>query len=225
MSKIIPLDYAGQAVHFDGDGWFNATTAAARFGKSPHEWLRLPSTQEYLTALSEVCGSNTGKSRIWIRVRRGNSGGTWLHPKLAVRFAQWLDVRFAIWCDEQIEVLLRGTHPHQAHDRARLEAASAFRVMTEMVKLTREQQGKEVAARHFINEARLVCWALTGSFGQLDREAVPAEDLELLTRLEERNAVMLGAGLDYATRKQRLEAFAAEQCAGRLMGRPMQVAA
>ena len=223
MSKIIPLDYAGQAVHFDGDGWFNATTAAARFGKSPHEWLRLPSTQEYLEALAARYGKIPHVRSSRARADRG--GGTWLHPKLAVRFAQWLDVRFAIWCDEQIDVLLRGTHPHQTHDRARLEAASAFRVMTEMVKLTREQQGKEVSARHFINEARLVCWALTGSFGQLDREAVPAEDLELLTRLEERNAVMLGAGLDYATRKQRLEAFAAEQCAGRLMGRPMQVAA
>lgn len=223
MSKIIPLDYAGQAVHFDGDGWFNATTAAARFSKSPHEWLRLPSTQEYLEALAARYGKIPHVRSSRARADRG--GGTWLHPKLAVRFAQWLDVRFAIWCDEQIDVLLRGTHPHQAHDRARLEAASAFRVMTEMVKLTREQQGKEVAARHFINEARLVCWALTGSFGQLDREAVRAEDLELLTRLEERNAVMLGAGLDYATRKQRLEAFAAEQCAGRLMGRPMQVAA
>ena len=223
MSKIIPLDYAGQAVHFDGDGWFNATTAAARFGKSPHEWLRLPSTQEYLEALAARYGKIPHVRSSRARADRG--GGTWLHPKLAVRFAQWLDVRFAIWCDEQIDVLLRGTHPHQAHDRARLEAASAFRVMTDMVKLTREQQGKEVAARHFINEARLVCWALTGSFGQLDREVVPAEDLELLTRLEECNAVMLGAGLDYATRKQRLEAFAAEQCAARLMGRPMQAAA
>ncbi len=25
-----------------------------------------------------------------------------MHPKLAIRFAQWLDVDFAVWCDEQI---------------------------------------------------------------------------------------------------------------------------
>lgn len=24
--------------------------------------------------------------------------GTWAHPKLAVFFARWLDVKFAVWC-------------------------------------------------------------------------------------------------------------------------------
>lgn len=216
MSKIIPMDYAGQAVQF------NATTAAARFSKRPIDWLKLDGTKEYIGALTEIL--NCEESAL-LKTRRGNSGGTWMHPRLAVRFAQWLDVRFAVWCDSQVDALLRGTHPHQAHDRARLEAASAFRVMTEMVKLTREQQGKPVAAQHFINEARLVCWALTGTFGPLDREAVPAEELELLIQLEERNAVMLGAGLDYATRKQRLEAFATEQCTRRQLGQLGRAAA
>lgn len=222
MSRIIPLDYAGQPVQFDGDGWFNATTAASRFGKRPVDWLKLDSTRDYLTALAEAIKC---EESALLKTRRGSSGGTWMHPRLAVRFAQWLDVRFAVWCDSQLDALLRGTHPHQAHDRARMEAASAFRVMTEMVKLTREQQGKDVAARHYINEARLVCWALTGAFGQLDRESMPATDLALLTQLEERNAVMLGAGMDYAARKQRLEAYAAEQCPLRQLGRPAQVAA
>lgn len=35
-------------------------------------------------------------------------GGTWLHPKLAVAFARWLDVDFAVWCDLHIDALLRG---------------------------------------------------------------------------------------------------------------------
>lgn len=37
-----------------------------------------------------------------------NGGGTWLHPKLAVFFARWLDVGFAVWCDLHIDALLRG---------------------------------------------------------------------------------------------------------------------
>lgn len=41
-AKIIPFDYEGQAVRFNSDGWINATEAAARFGKLPHEWMRLP---------------------------------------------------------------------------------------------------------------------------------------------------------------------------------------
>lgn len=34
-----------------------------------------------------------------------------MHPKLAVRFARWLDIDFEIWCDEQIDVLIRGNVP------------------------------------------------------------------------------------------------------------------
>jgi hypothetical protein len=30
-----------------------------------------------------------------------------MHPKLAVRFAQWLNVDFAVWCDEQIDAIIR----------------------------------------------------------------------------------------------------------------------
>ena len=29
-----------------------------------------------------------------------------MHPKLAVSFARWLDARFAVWCDLQIEKIL-----------------------------------------------------------------------------------------------------------------------
>ena len=37
----------------------------------------------------------------------GRGGGTWLHPKLAVSFARWLDLKFAIWADLHIDALLR----------------------------------------------------------------------------------------------------------------------
>ena len=41
----------------------------------------------------------------YLKTKRGQGGGTWLHPKLAVRFAQWLDPKFAVWCDMQINSL------------------------------------------------------------------------------------------------------------------------
>ncbi|OAM32416.1 hypothetical protein A7P96_02000 [Eikenella sp. NML03-A-027] len=41
--------------------------------------------------------------------RGGIEQGTWLHPKLAVHFARWLDPKFAVWCDEQIEQILSGS--------------------------------------------------------------------------------------------------------------------
>jgi hypothetical protein len=130
-----------------------------------------------------------------------------------VRFAQWLNVDFAVWCDEQIDALLRGPHSHIDQVRLRQEAAASFRVMSEMVRLTREHQGKPVVPHHYINEARLVAWALTGQFVALDRDALSAADLALLIALEERNAVLVGANVEYAIRKQELERLAIEQAA------------
>jgi hypothetical protein len=46
-----------------------------------------------------------------VRTKAGSpefGGGTWLHPKLAVVFARWLDIDFAVWCDLHIDALLRG---------------------------------------------------------------------------------------------------------------------
>lgn len=102
MQQIIHADFGGLLVRFTDEGWFDATTAAARYGKEPHEWLRLPATRDYLAAVERKYGKIP-----YLKARRGRGGGTWMHPKLAVRFAQWLDVDFAVWCDEQIDSLIR----------------------------------------------------------------------------------------------------------------------
>ncbi|QTP33693.1 hypothetical protein B7759_02296 [Burkholderia glumae] len=99
----IVADYDGMSVTFTGAGWFNATAAAHRYGKEPAQWLRLPATVAYIDALHRKYGNFTH-----LKTRRGAGGGTWMHPKLAVRFAQWLDVDFSVWCDEQIDHILRG---------------------------------------------------------------------------------------------------------------------
>lgn len=40
-TKILQIDYQGQGITFNADGWINATEAAARFSKEPAQWLRL----------------------------------------------------------------------------------------------------------------------------------------------------------------------------------------
>ncbi len=99
---IIQCDFDGQSHSFNEAGWFNATEAAARFSKKANEWLRLPGTASYLAAFRRKYGNIPH-----LKTRRGIGGGTWLHPKLAVRFAQWLSDDFAVWCDEQIDAILR----------------------------------------------------------------------------------------------------------------------
>lgn len=200
MSSIITRDYQGQAIAYQGDGWFNATQAAAKFGKIPYEWQRLPETAAYVAALERKYGKIP-----YSKSKRGANGGTWLHPKLAVRFAQWLDVDFAVWCDEQIDALLRGKDDWT---RERVRLAAAHSVMSGMLHDKRAEAGKATEAHHYANEARLVNWALCGEFKGLDRDSLSAEDLALLAQLETRNAVLIGRGLDYDQRKHELSRHA-----------------
>jgi hypothetical protein len=104
MTAFIRAEYDGVALSFQDDGWFNAKDAAAKFGKRPNDWLALDETREYIAALNAI--SNTSQNGIWHKAKRGNNGGTWLHPKLAVHFARWLDAKFAVWCDMQIDMIL-----------------------------------------------------------------------------------------------------------------------
>ncbi|BDX17865.1 hypothetical protein MFKK_06750 [Halopseudomonas aestusnigri] len=81
------------------------TKAAKAFGKDVYEFLRLPSTVEYTEALTGIFPDKE------IVIRKRGSGlhpqvGTWGHPKLAVFFARWLDVKFAVFCDMVIDDIL-----------------------------------------------------------------------------------------------------------------------
>lgn len=110
-NALIIEQYEGQPVHFMGDGWFNATGPAKRFKKKPAKWLELPSTKSYIAALAKALGiSNVRESDIGlVRTQRGGiAPGTWLHPKLAVAFSRWLSDDFAVWCDLQIDQIIRG---------------------------------------------------------------------------------------------------------------------
>lgn len=106
MQNIIPFPYQGQPVRFNADGWINATEIAKRHGKRLDFWLRNADTKQYMAALSRHL--NTSDCRDLIRTQRGRGGGSWLHPKLAVAFARWIDVDFGVWADMQIDALLRG---------------------------------------------------------------------------------------------------------------------
>ncbi len=232
MSQIITRDYQGHAIAYQGDGWFNATQAAAKFGKEPRDWLRLHETCLYIEAFAKargipfrpvfaqrkasekVTGGNSGfrpelKSvEGLIKVKRGSplsGGGTWLHPKLAVRFAQWLDVDFAVWCDEQIDALIRGRDDWR---KLRHQSASSFKVANEILRMVRQDSGKATEPHHYANEARLVNWALAGEFKGLDRDSLSAPELALLAFLEERNAVLIGRGLTYDQRKPMVKQYA-----------------
>ncbi len=105
------------SVSFQENGYLNATAIAEQYDKRVGNYLRNERTQEYITALTErlfnpeTRNRATAENQLVIIKKGGNdkkSQGTWLHPKLAVDFARWLNPKFAVWCDEQIETLLNG---------------------------------------------------------------------------------------------------------------------
>ncbi|HFC0036170.1 KilA-N domain-containing protein [Neisseria gonorrhoeae] len=113
--NVSVLNFGNTPVSFRQDGFLNATSIAAHFGKLPKDYLKTEKTQQYISALAESLSERTkiltDENQLVI-VKKGNSKnftqGTWLHPKLAIHFARWLNPRFAVWCDEQIEILLNG---------------------------------------------------------------------------------------------------------------------
>jgi hypothetical protein len=92
------------------DGYINATamTSAhkAKTGqrKDVTDWLRLKRTQETLEHLSRITGIPVIQMYQVFQGSPEAGGGTWIHPKLAVRFGMWLsdDFGFAVetWLQE-----------------------------------------------------------------------------------------------------------------------------
>ncbi|WP_298187588.1 KilA-N domain-containing protein [uncultured Pseudomonas sp.] len=103
-NNIITRDYNGQTFSFREDGYFNMTKAAKVYGKDLSNFMRSPDTVDYVDALSQTVKSTD--CPVVQAVRGGRAPGTWGHPKLAVFFARWLDVKFAVFCDMVIDDIL-----------------------------------------------------------------------------------------------------------------------
>ncbi len=118
MNAIQSFNFGNIAVSFRADGYLNATAIATHFGKQPRDYLKPEQTQQYIAVLADFLSTKTKilvKENQIVNVKNGGSErGTWLHPKLAIHFARWLDPKFAVWCDEQIEQLLSGSQPKPA---------------------------------------------------------------------------------------------------------------
>lgn len=223
MKGLITSQYDGQELSFNEQGWFNATQASKQFGKRPNDWLNLEETKSYIQALCEYLKISEPKSLIktkkggnTVTSENGNAQGTWLHPKLAVPFARWLDSRFGVWCDIQIDKLLKGNHPIFDKRRLRHQAAATYKAVSAVLKLSREQIGKETSPHHYMNEARLINWAITGQFTGLDRDSLSYNELDLLAELEAQDLILIGCQCTYEQRKTALNLFAQNFKANRL---------
>lgn len=101
---LITKDWQGKTFTFREDGYFNMTKAAKEFGKNLSNFK---SSAETLAFCHEIAKAMNSISLT--EVTKGRYGATWGHPKLAVKFACWLDVRFEVACMLMIEDILKGS--------------------------------------------------------------------------------------------------------------------
>lgn len=113
MNKIIKKEYLGNTINFkmiDGHVYADANKMAEGFGGSQKlaDWKRSDSTKKYITALEKALWKNSITELIIVKQGgKADEQGTWIHEKLILNFARYLNVEFELWCDEQIATLLR----------------------------------------------------------------------------------------------------------------------
>lgn len=78
------------------------TDMATASGKQLNDWVRLNKANCYLETLSAI----TGIPVMELLYVPGGNTGTWAHPKVAIRFAQWCSDEFAVQVDFWIDELL-----------------------------------------------------------------------------------------------------------------------
>lgn len=73
---------------------------------------------------------------------------------------------------------------------------------------SRKLAGKETQAFHFMNEAKLVSFAMTGESGNFCRDCADAATLKVLHKVEKLNAQLLALGESYPLRKDKCRLLA-----------------
>jgi hypothetical protein len=108
--SIISHDVNGLTVGQQEDnGYINATrlTQAHKLmtgqNRKVHEWLSNKRTKESLSHLASKLGIPVDQLYQVFQGSPDNGGGTWLHPKLATRFAMWLSDDFGLMVEEWVQ--------------------------------------------------------------------------------------------------------------------------
>ena len=94
-------------------------------------------------------------------------------------------------------------------DDARRQVSTSYQMMSDALQEARADDGKTTTSHHYANEAKLVNWVLFGRFEAVSRADLGQSDLQLLDKVEARNAIWIARGRAYNERKAALPAYLA----------------
>ena len=203
----IAIAIADVIVRQDSKGRYNLNDFHRAAGEENRHRPSLWADNQQAKDLAAEIAQETGKAGIPALVlqRGGKAPGTYACKELVYAYAMWISPAFHL---KVIRTFDKAVADVGDWRKLRHQSASSFKVANDILKMVRQEQGKDTESHHYSNEARLVNWALQGQFKGLDRDALSAADLALLCHLEERNAVLIGRGLSYDQRKPMMKQYA-----------------
>lgn len=203
----IAIAIADVVVRQDSKGRYNLNDFHRAAGEENRHRPSLWADNQQAKDLAAEIAQETGKAGIPALVlqRGGRAPGTYACRELVYAYAMWISPAFHL---KVIRTFDKAVTDVGDWRKLRHQSASSFKVANDILKMVRQEQGKDTESHHYSNEARLVNWALQGQFKGLDRDALSAADLALLCHLEERNAVLIGRGLSYDQRKPMMKQYA-----------------
>ena len=198
---------ADVVVRQDSKGRYNLNDFHRAAGEENRHRPSLWADNQQAKDLAAEIAQETGKAGIPALVlqRGGKAPGTYACKELVYAYAMWISPAFHL---KVIRTFDKAVTDVGDWRKLRHQSASSFKVANDILKMVRQEQGKDTESHHYSNEARLVNWALQGEFKGIDRDTLGAADLAVLCHLEERNAVLIGRGLSYEQRKPMLKQYA-----------------
>jgi hypothetical protein len=190
--EALEFIYQDTEIHFllgnEKNVMVNATEMAKAFGKEPKDFLRLDGTKNFIEKL--ILSETTKFAHAYLReqnkdigadvpryskedfVYSNNKAGTYMHRKLALKFAAWLDVDFELWIIDTIDDLLFGNAKKVGQkitdsERKKLDIAiltekvkklgneDVNRLLLEIDELKKIESEKKKAMREFSNQYKM----------------------------------------------------------------------
>ena len=103
MENLVVREYLGNSIDFkmvEGHVYTNANKMAEAFGGRVKldNWKRSENTKRYIEALEKALRENHDTELIIVKQGgKANEQGTWIHEKLILNFARYLNVEFELW--------------------------------------------------------------------------------------------------------------------------------
>ncbi|HBU7189870.1 TPA: KilA-N domain-containing protein [Escherichia coli] len=180
--------------------------------KRPSKWLATQHAQKqiaYIEFLAEIRGNLNGRI-LPIETGKGRYSGTWGIKELAISYAMWLSPEY------HVEVV-KGFAEYEDAKKSRRNIKGLHRNVTDALKDTRAEKGKETKGYHYSTEAFMINTVLVGmnyrewlKLNGLEdagfRNALNDEQLSRLEELEQYDAFLIEEGVEYTERKEKLEA-------------------